>query len=117
MSQARAWHTALPLPDGRALIFGGVSRIADDGTGPAGLYWATAYDPGAAVACAEIFDPETDTFTPIDPCLEEDTSASLPARSMLLGGAVDPVHGAVLMGGVDLGGMGVSSVQLYRPTP
>ena len=113
----RAWHTATALPDGRVLISGGVSRISDDGIGPANLYWGTAYDPGAAIVCAEMFDPDTATFVELSPCLETDTSGALPQPMLLAGSALDPVHGALIMGGIGRDGMGLSSVMLYRAKP
>ena len=45
MSQARAWHSATMLPDGRVLVLGGVGK------------------DGAILRSAEIFDPETQSFT------------------------------------------------------
>jgi hypothetical protein len=117
MIHPRAWHTTAALPDGRVLIMGGVTRIEDDGFGPANIYWGTAYDPGEAVACAEIFDPATDSFSEIKPCLVDDLSGSLPQPTLLAGAAVDPIHGALIIGGIDQTGVGVTSVMLYRPTP
>ena len=117
MVHPRAWHTAVPLPDGRVLITGGVTRITDDGFGPANLYWGTAYDPGAAIACAEVFDPDTETFTEVETCLEGDLSASLPTQTLLAGAAQDPVHGVLIIGGMNLAGESVGSTLLYRPSP
>jgi len=117
MVHPRAWHTATPLSDGKVLITGGVSRIADDGGGPEGLYWGTAFDPGAAIACAEIYDPDSNTFSELSPCLETDSSGALAQRTLLAGTAVDPDHGAIIMGGIGQDGTGLPSVMLYRPSP
>jgi RHS repeat-associated protein len=47
LHHARAWHSATMLPDGRVLIFGGIGNN------------------GSVVKSAEIFDAETQTFTPL----------------------------------------------------
>jgi hypothetical protein len=116
MVHPRAWHAAAPLSDGRVLISGGVSRIHPDDPGPAGLYWGGGFHPGAAIPCAEIFDPDTLTFEELHPCLSTDTSGSLPQPLLLQGIATDPVHGALMIGGViGESGLGAETIMLYRP--
>ena len=114
MKHARAWHSALALPDGRVLISGGVTGVEDPNSG---IYLGAFYAHHSAIPCAEIFDPDTDTFSQVDDCDTLAGTGSLPQPVMLQTGAVDPIHGAVLMGGISSSGEGSSSVMLYRPTP
>ena len=54
LAEARDWHTATPLSDGRVLVVGGT-----DG-GDAG----SSFDPEGVLASAEVWDPATGTFGP-----------------------------------------------------
>ena len=90
----RAMHEAIPLPDGRVLIYGGVSENR-------GLFWTG----DSAVACGEIYDPGQGTFTLIDDC------AAVPASWPMA--AVDPRHGALVLGGLDADGASVDGAVIY----
>ena len=57
MTNPRSWHSATQLLDGRVLVAGGLcdSRYADG---------CAARDPSGAQTSAEIYDPQTGTWTP-----------------------------------------------------
>jgi hypothetical protein len=65
MNEARAMHRALPLPDGRVLLLGGVDAVV--GTGTTTL--------GNAPACGELYDPDSRTFTLLTDCPAAATGA------------------------------------------
>ena len=106
MNQQRAMHTSVALPDGRVLIAGGTS------TGDS-WYW----DTSDAIACAEIYDPATDSFTEIDVCDSSSTEASLPEGTALPEVAVDENLGAVILGGFSSGGTPTENVLLLLAPP
>jgi hypothetical protein len=57
LNTPRALHAAVPMPDGKVLIVGGVERgVIIDG------------NIEAPVTCNEIFHPDTFTFTQVEPC-------------------------------------------------
>lgn len=89
MNEARAMHRGVLLPDGRVMLVGGVTEAA--GPFP---------NSDTAMACAEIFDPETEKFAPVDTCDPEDETASLPSRVSLPAVAVDPSYGVLVVGGL-----------------
>ena len=72
------------------LIIGGASGT-DYGFYPSGTY---------ALACAEIYDPETEKFTEVDDCDEDSESASLPTRMSLPSIAADDRYGVLVAGGL-----------------
>jgi hypothetical protein len=119
MRNPRAWHTAIPLPDGTVLIAGGVSDVTGDvDLGPGSTDGSgVMFHPASAMACAEIFDPASETFTEVDLCTDATEASTLPARAFLQASAVDPAHGALLVGGIGAGGEAVGSVSLYRTKP
>lgn len=94
MSVARAAHGSAPLPDGRVLVFGGITHTE------LGMF----QDAASAIACAEIFDPETETFTPVSgalgTCDGESESGPLPARVAFPAFAADPDYGVAVFGGL-----------------
>jgi hypothetical protein len=55
MNNPRARHALVATPDGRVLVVGG-----SDAIGPG------RYDVGAPVECAELFDPTTRLFEPVE---------------------------------------------------
>jgi hypothetical protein len=116
MKNARAMHSASLLPGGRVLIAGGVSGIDSTaervGTGYSGIM----YDHALALACAETFDPDTETFTALDPCGEGSAAATLPERTLRPAIATDDTVGAIIAGGIGVdGGSSVDSVLLFHP--
>jgi hypothetical protein len=119
MTHPRAWHTSILMPDGRVLISGGVTGV----TGQVSVGPTTStgdgvmFHPSDAMACAELFDPTTETFTEIDICEPETEASSLPTQVMLQQAAIDPVQGVLLMGGIGTDGNGVQPVSLYRFEP
>lgn len=91
MHIARGAHGSAPLPDGRVLVFGGITGTSS------GLY-PEAFE---AVACAEIFDPETEKFYEVESCDAESTSSPLPGQTAFPVFAADPLYGLMTAGGLD----------------
>lgn len=117
MRNARAMHSATVLPGGRVLIAGGVSGI-DAPMEPTGIeYSGLLFDHTHALACAEIFDPESESFRSVDPCGTGTASATLPERTLLPAMASDADYGALIAGGIGVdAGNSVSGVVLFHPT-
>jgi len=117
MKNARAMHSTTLLPGGRVLIVGGVSGISSTHTSREEDYNGLLYDHAEALACVEIFDPETETFIAVDACLEMKPEGTLPQRTLLPAVATDPTYGALISGGVgtDLGAS-VDSAQVFHPS-
>lgn len=88
LATPRAGHASIVLADGRVVLFGGAQAAAG----------SPAAAAGDAVDCPEVFDPETDTITPLAPC--DDAGAGW-RPAVATGGA----YGAfVLEGGTTDGG-------------
>jgi len=117
MRTARAMHSATVLPGGRVLIAGGVSGI-DASVEPTDIqYSGLLFDHTHALACAEIFDPESESFSAVDPCGAGTASATLPERTLLPAMASDADYGALIAGGIGVdAGNSVSGVILFHPT-
>ena len=103
MGLARAFHKSTLLPNGRVLVVGGITEVE----GP--LLVADT-----AMACAEIFDPATQAFTPVD----EGCTASSPAGfadqpTLLPSVAADDRLGAVVVGGLNGQRQPTGDVRLY----
>jgi len=115
MLNARAMHRSVLLPGGRVLIVGGVSGI-DAGAAREGADNGLLYDHAKAIACAEIFDPETETFTALESCGPLSTNATLPERTLMPAIAVDATYGAMIAGGIGTDqGESVDGVVLFHP--
>lgn len=91
MHVARAAHGSAALPDGKVLIFGGIT--------------GTAYglNPSAAdaIACAEIYDPDDGKFYEVDSCDATSTSSPLPSQTAFPIYASDPLYGVMTAGGLN----------------
>ena len=90
MATARAYHTATLLNDGTVLVIGGID--------------ATDSIP---VATAELFDPVTETFTPVGnmgAARAFHTATLLPSGKVMIAGGMEP------------GGTGVATAELYDPS-
>ena len=68
LHQARAWHSATMLPDGRVFVLGGIDKN------------------GAVLRSAEIYDPETQTFAPLS--VPEIATPAYPSATLLTDGQV-----------------------------
>jgi hypothetical protein len=89
-------HAAALLPDGRYLIAGGTTQVQSS-TVDGGFY-----DPSFALACAEIFDPETGTSEVLGSCTSSaGGGGGLRDAVVLPHIAVDPDRGALIVGGMD----------------
>jgi hypothetical protein len=117
MRNARAMHTSVTLAGGRVLVAGGVSGIDPDAERLDSNYSGLLFDYAGAIACAEIFDPETETFSAVDPCGPGSATATLPERTLLAAMASDPRYGALVAGGIGVDkGQSVDNVILFHPT-
>ncbi len=86
MAQAREWHTATALPDGKVLIAGG-------------------YGPGGLLSSAELYDPATGSWS----------SAGTMSQRRFLHTATALPDGKVLVAGGHKVGGPLSSAELYDP--
>ena len=118
LKRARAMHTTTLLPGGRVLIVGGVSGISSEHTAREADYNGLLYDHAEALACVEIFDPETEAFALEDPaCQAMETEGTLPQRTLLAGIATDPTYGTLIYGGVGSDrGDAVDTSLVYHPS-
>lgn len=106
MNHPRAQHRMVSLPDGRVLVLGGVTEVL--GSYPSGLN---------SMACAEIYDPATETFTELDACDPDDEAASLPAQVSMPAVASDPQYGVIVVGGLDASDRSSDDAALLLPCP
>jgi hypothetical protein len=90
MNHARALHRAVPLVDGRVLIIGGT----ETGIGPGSPVL------GAAVPCAELYNPDDGTFTEVS-CVDAGLGALPPVVTR-------PGYGAWVLAGMHTGGGGAA---------
>ena len=91
MGQLRAEHAAVVLQDGRVLVAGGVGGAGEK----------------LALASAELFDPQTDTWSPTGSMAR---GRSLPTATLLADGRV------LVLGGRDGEGNALSSAEVYDPS-
>lgn len=99
---ARAGHELVPIGDGQVLVVGGVAE--------AGLWLMhqmTAEDP---LACPEIYDHATQSFTTVEDCDAGDEATGLPTGVYWPAVASDPTYGALVVGGVGKDGSAESGV-------
>ncbi|MBN1334944.1 MAG: hypothetical protein JXB39_03185 [Deltaproteobacteria bacterium] len=106
MNQPRAFHAAAPLTGGRVLVVGGFDGLSDRGM-----------QAGQPVACAEVYDPETDVWSDVGDCSGDGSTGVLPEGFGDPTWAVDPEYGGLFFGGLDRNLFGASHVVLYTPNP
>jgi len=88
LSTPRARHVMTPLPDGRVLIAGGAVTASLFG-----------WDAVEGLDCAEIYDPVTDSVTPLTDCDGGDPADTLPGYAMSPTVAVDEDGAVLVVGG------------------
>ena len=108
MPNARALHAAAALPDGRVLVAGGVSSFE-------GIVYLNA---PITLACAEIYDPEDDTWEEVGgSCDETSGSGALAQPTGVPSYASDPSYGVLLVGGVTDNGRPTDQAALFVGAP
>ena len=78
------------------LVVGGVAE--------AGLWLMHQMTDEPPLACAELYDHATQSFTTVEGCTASDEATGLPAGVYWPAVANDPVYGALVVGGVGAGG-------------
>ncbi len=110
MKVPRVGHAAVSLPDGRVLVAGGAAQMRSAGV-----------DLQEAIACAEVYDPDENTWTLLDAsCGLGSQVGSLPTGMYRPSIARDPYHGALIWGGLEELQGNPSSIPwyaLYVPRP
>lgn len=102
LSVARALHSTALLPDGRVLVVGGVSENE-------GSFLQT----DAALACAEIFDPVTETFALRDPSCSAASSSGYTSQPAALASVAGDSRGVLVAGGLNAAGSPISDVSYF----
>lgn len=105
MSLPRAGHSMTLLPDGRVLVVGGANT------------WEPFFISNEGLACAEIFDPRSNTFTALSDCTADDALGDLEDRTQSPLLAVDPDWGVLIAGGGKDEEAAQGAVALFVPAP
>lgn len=107
MNNPRAFHAASLLPDGRVLVAGGAAYFE-------GIIYLNS---PTALACAEIYDPDSDTWTDVSAGCNADTvTGDLYAAVMDPTWATDDEYGVLVVGGLN-NDMPVSGAALFVAAP
>ncbi len=107
MHLGRALHAMTLLPDGRVLVAGGVTSLAE--------HW---WNGGAAVSCAEIFNPDLGDFVEVGSCTSGSGDGGLPTQVAIPAIATEPTRGmAVVVGGLGTENEGSDGVSIYLSSP
>ena len=105
MHLGRALHGMTLLPDGRVLVVGGVTGLAQ--------HW---WDGAEAISCAEVFNPELGDFVEVGSCTATSADGGLPAQVAIPAIATEPTRGmAVVVGGLATENEGSDGVSIYLP--
>jgi len=105
MHMNRALHAMTLLPDGRVLVVGGLASLGS-------MFW----EGDAAVACAEVFNPELQDFTEVGSCTVDSADGALPGPVAIPAVTTDPARGiAVVVGGLNRSNEGGTGVAIYMP--
>lgn len=102
LNLARALHRTALLPDGRVLVVGGISE--NEGS---------FFQSDAAVACAEIFDPETETFSLTEPSCTAASSSGYTSQPAAWPAVASDARGVLSVGGLNAAGSPISDVGYY----
>ena len=103
MTTPRSWHTATLLPDGKVLIAGG------------GVYQITAFSSPLTLASAELYDPDTGTFSAtgnLTTSRASHTATLLNNGTVLIAGGLQDPAGVYLASAVVF----LASAELYDPS-
>ncbi len=107
MNVRRAGHMAVALDDGRVLVAGGAVTMVG-----AGEYI------NQTNLCAEIYDPDEGSWTPLTVCNEDSEVGSLPQAIFRPSYATDPIYGTLLVGGLTEDDRQFSpTVSMFMPGP
>ena len=104
MLNERASFGAALLPDGRVLLVGGIHDAND-----------ILFTGSGAIACAEIYDPDSGQSVAVDGCTENTDSASLPSRTAFPMVASDPDYGVLIAGGINENDQVLSQALFFMP--
>ncbi len=106
MHRARVFHAAAPLPGNRVLVVGGA-----DASSSAGM------TPGDPVPCAELYQPDLDSWTYVGACVSDGSTGVLPSGLADTTWIVDPEYGVLALGGLDGPRTASPHVVLFTPNP